>query len=113
MKQINIKITDADGKAVDEFNIKRLSIMANARRLSMQVEIEKMDIDTQSKFQLYACAALACTLHDKDGKLCYPKEDGAIKISEEMDIDVFGILTSEFAAINPIETTLKAKKKRS
>jgi len=112
-KNITVTLTDNDGDLVGEYIIKRLNVAANARRLSMTGKIIDLTIGDSEKSQLLTCAALAATLCDKDGELLYPDKDGANIIYEEMDIEVYDALCKAYVEVNPIEPTLKAKKKKS
>ena len=113
IKQTTITITDGDDKVVKELIIKRLKVISNARRLSMNIEIQSMDVDDQVKYALFTSAGLASTLCDSKGELLYPNKDGAIKLAEEMEPDEFDILAKAYIEINPIGSTLNAKKKKS
>ena len=112
-KSAIITLTNSDNKIVAEFMVKRLTIGTNARRLSMTSKIIDLDIDNAEKGQRLTCAALASTVCDKEGNLLYPDADGAEKVYEEMDLEVYDALCQAYVELNPLEPSLTAKKKKS
>lgn len=112
-KQIAITLTDSEKNVVGEYVIKRLSVRANARRLTMTGKIIELDLSDSEKGQLLTCAALASTLCDKKGELLYPEADGYEAIYDEMDIEEYDALCKAYVEVNPLESTLEAKKKKS
>ena len=117
MKQVNVKINNAEGKLVKEFNIKRLTIKSNAKRLKFNSDILKLELDDYAKNNLFTCAALAITLHDKKGDCIYDEIESITEIEDKMEedlgLEIFDILCKAYQDINPLEPTLKAKKKKS
>ena len=112
-KQVEVTLTDGDKNIVGEFIIKRLSVRTNARRLTLTGKIIDLDLPDSEKGQLLTCAALSVTLCDKQGELLYPDQNGYESIYDEMDIEQYDALCQAYVEVNPMESTLKAKKKKS
>lgn len=112
-KSVKIDITDEKGKALVSYEVKRVNVAANARRMKMNAEIIDSDFDDKTKKHLFTSAALACVLHDEKGELCYVGDDAYDKLFNDLDIEVYDLLAKAYVEINPFEKTLSAKKKKS
>lgn len=112
MEPVQVDIVDGN-KIVDSYWIAKLNIGANARRLTMINAILETDLSDGEKGQLMNCAALAATLQDEKGNLLYPADDDYKVIYDSMDAEVFILLVGEYLEINPLQSKLKAKKKKS
>lgn len=118
MKGTNVVITDADGKDLT-FKLRKMNVMASARRYGLYEHISKVHGKKPEAVQnlMMVAANLVVVLADKAGELLYPpvdedKTDDALeKMFDDMDEDVFSLLTQANAECNPVQTSLKAKKK--
>ena len=109
-----VKLTNGGNKIVATYYISKVTIGENARRLKLLKPILEDDsLDEFMKNTRLTCASLVCSLYDKDGELLYPGDDAVDKMLEDLDFEVFDILCSEYSEINPLQSTLKAKKKKS
>lgn len=109
-----VKITGGNNKVIATYLISKVTIGENARRLRLlQPIIEDESLDEFMKNTRLTCASLACSLYDKDGELVYPGDDAVDKMLEDLDFEVFDILCAEYSEINPLQKSLKAKKKKS
>ena len=119
MYQVNIKIVDSDDKLVDEYIIKRKSINSAARQSALNNKLLKSDLPKYKSDHMFACAAIAVCLYNKKGELVYPEpkgdeEDTCIEeMYDNIDPDLFDILSAAYLEVNPLTPTLTSKKKKS
>lgn len=120
---IHIEITNEKGKVVSDYYIHRLSVRDNFERNQMNQRIVATEgISKDLMGHLYSCAAMAVALRDKDGNRIYTDtlddkgnvvEDAYTKLENDLDFEVYGLLTKPYLELNPLEPSLDAKKKRS
>ena len=114
-ESVPIIIEDGDGNIVAEYFIKKRTVAISLRQSDMFGLLDTKD--EKLKGYYFQLIALACTLCDKNGNLLYPEKDYPdLSVFDEFDdinLEVFQILTKAYTEINPIEPTLSAKKKKS
>ena len=112
MNNVEIKILNDKKEVISVYYIHRLNVRANARRVAMISVILELNCSEAEKSHLMTCAALACTLRDKKGDLLFPEDNGWERISEEMGLEEYVLLSQHYVTVNPNEQTLTAKKKK-
>ena len=112
MNNVKVDIVDDNKEVVFSCVIHKLTVALDARRLDLTGEILSRDVSDSTKGQLMSCAAFAASFHNEDGELMYPEDDAADVIYNTMDARVYGKLCSAYLEVNPLETTLDAKKKK-
>lgn len=118
-KSIKVEIVDGDDKVVQIFFIDKMTVAASARRFALNADIlDREGLNEQIRNQLLICSDLVPVLKDEKGKLIYPINDdgtdnGSDRMFETMDFEIFNVLAQSSIEINPPQSTLKAKKKKS
>lgn len=118
MKGINVELEDKDGKLVGSYYLRKMNISASSRRYGLYEQIAEKSITDSQKNQMMVAANLIVVLCGEDEKLLYPAPtDDSVdtsldKFYDEMDDDIFSILSNTNMEINPPSTSLKTKKKK-
>lgn len=127
-KSTGVEIVISDGEVtVGTYNIGKMTIAENARQYNLISLIMENDTSLQiaEKNQKTVCARLVCVLKDGEGNYVYPAPivgaDGELPIDDSvdrcfgdggMDWDTYELLASTNAEVNPVQSSLKAKKKK-
>lgn len=128
IKNTGVEITVSDGNAaIETYRIGRMTIGENARQYNLISMIMENDVSMQlaQKNQKTVCARLVCVLKDVEGNYVYPAptvgEDGELPVDDSvdkcfgeggMDWDTYSLLAQANAEINPVQSSLTAKKKK-
>lgn len=124
MEKLKVDIKNEKGKVVFSCVIHELSVAMEARKNELMSEIFNKDISDATKGMLFSCAAFAATFHNEDGTLMYPdkpkdkddeaedEESAAYDVYNTLSAKVYKHLCDAYVEVNPIETTLDAKKKK-
>lgn len=114
-ESVPVIIENDDGKVVAKYFIKKRTVAISLRQSSM---LDLLDTkDEKLKGYYFQLIALACTLCDKDGNILYPEKDypelSVFDEFDDIDLEIFKILSKAYLEVNPNEPTLSAKKKKS
>jgi len=114
-ESVPVVIQDGDGKVVAEYGIKKKTVAISLRQARMLELIDSEDEKIRGYY--FQLIALICTLCDKKGNLMFPEKDypelTAFEKFDDIDLEIFTVLTKAYVEVNPLEPTLSAKKKKS
>jgi hypothetical protein len=115
LTEIIVELVDDKDKKIASYKVKRLNVRTAIRRENMFMNIHETEMSIRG--QMFACASLACVLHDEDGKPVFPEKDypenTAIDELFDYDYEVYLALSKAYLEVNPVAPTLSAKKKKS
>lgn len=118
MPSIKVDIQDESGKTLRTYIVDKANVGQAARRFKLTDAVLKKELPENESNQMLNCCALASVLKNTKGELLYPDDDpdnltsAPERIFNEMDYEESVLLVDAYLEINPLNSTLKAKKKK-